>query len=321
MDVSVIIVNYHSAQMVIDCIRSIFQKTSNITYEVIVVDNASEDGSVEKLERIFGTQIIVISSEKNLGFGKANNLGVTKARGKYLFLLNPDTILVNDAIQYLYDYMEQHPEVGVVGGNLYTPDMKPTPSFCQKYDDFQLEKERAAWRTILFGKVKQKIFSRKQGALICKDEFNHTDQAQKVAYIFGADMMIKKEVFEKVGGFDPDFFMYAEEQELSWRITEQGYYIMNIPQAKIIHLEGATIKDQNQFSDRQFKMRMNGTLIYYTKRFGLDGAEQFYKLRSLRYDRLIKIAKWQRKLTDTFVPVVQKRCLDEVYQEFMEQRK
>lgn len=321
MDVSIIIVNYHSADLVVDCINSVFEKVNNLKYEIIVVDNASEDGSVEKLEQIFGTQIIVISSEKNLGFGKANNLGVTKARGKYLFLLNPDTILVNDAIQYLYDYMEQHSEAGVVGGNLYTPDMKPTPSYCQKFDDFYLEKERAAWKTILLEKIKQKISSRKQEVSICKDEFNHTDQAQKVAYIFGADMMIKKEVFTEVGGFDPDFFMYAEEQELSWRITEQGYYIMNIPQAKIIHLEGATIKEQNQFSDRQFKMRMNGTLTYYTKRFGLEGAEQFYKLRSLRYDRLIKIAKWQRKLTDTFVPVVQKRCLDEVYQEFMEQRK
>lgn len=107
MDVSIIIVNYHSADLVVDCINSVFEKVNNLKYEIIVVDNASEDGSVEKLEQIFGKQIIVISSEKNLGFGKANNLGVTKARGKYLFLLNPDTILVNDAIQYLYDYIDR----------------------------------------------------------------------------------------------------------------------------------------------------------------------------------------------------------------------
>ena len=130
-------------------------------------------------------------------------------------------------------------------------------------------------------------------------------------------MMLPKAVFDRVGGFDPDFFMYAEEEELTWRITQQGFDVMCVPQAKIIHLEGATVKKPNAFSARQFKMRMNGTLTYYKKRFGDAGAAEFYRLRSLRYERLMKIAKIQRKLTPDFTPAVQKQCLDQVYQEFL----
>lgn len=320
MDVSVIIVNYHSVQMAIDCIRSIFQKTSNITYEIIVVDNASGDNSIEVLEQTFDSQITVIASEQNLGFGKANNLGAKIAQGKYLFLLNPDTILVNNAIDILFQYLEDHSEVGVAGGNLFAPDMSPAPSYCLKFDDIETERKSASWKEILAGKFKQKALNRsKKEQKLFENEFNYDDVTKRVAYIFGADMMLKKELFHGVGGFDPDFFMYAEEEELSWRITNNGYNIVSVPQAKIIHLEGATVKKQNEFSERQFKMRMNGALTYFYKRFGIDGAEQFYSIRTLRYQRLVRLAKLQGKLTDNFPPLIQKRCLKEVYYEFMEQ--
>ena len=138
-----------------------------------------------------------------------------------------------------------------------------------------------------------------------------------MAYIFGADMMMPRKLFENLGGFDPDFFMYAEEQELSWRITAQGYDVVSIPQAQIIHLEGATVKKQDEFSERQFRMRMNGTLTYFKKRFGLNGAKEFYKIRSKRYRRLMQIAKWRGKDMSVFVSALQQRCLKEVFQDFM----
>lgn len=310
MDVSIIIVNYHSAGMVIDCINSIRAKTENSTYEIIVVDNASGDGSVELLRQTF-PEITVIASDVNLGFGKANNLGAQRASGKYLFLLNPDTILVNDAIGILYRYLEEHPGAGVVGGNLYSPDMTPAPSFCREFDDLALEKKRSSWGSIIGGKVRDKLG--RTGPL---EGFNHTEEPEKVAYIFGADMMLPRALFEKVEGFDPDFFMYAEEEELTWRIHSLGYDVVSVPQAQIIHLEGATIKQQNAFSPRQFKMRMNGTLTYYKKRFGTAGAAEFCRLRSLRYDRLIKIAKLQGKFRPDTVAAIQRACLDEVYRDF-----
>ena len=126
--VSIIIVNYNTAELLNDCIDSVQSKTVNVDYEIIVVDNNSEKGSLDHLIEKYPT-VNFIFSEENLGFGRANNLGATKARGKYLFLLNPDTLLVNNAIAILYDFMEVNPESGVCGGNLYKADNSPAISY------------------------------------------------------------------------------------------------------------------------------------------------------------------------------------------------
>ena len=313
MDVSIVIVNYHSAAMVIDCINSIYAKTQDISFEIIVVDNASGDGSVECLRDAFGDRIRLIASPENLGFGKANNLGAEAASGEYLFLLNPDTILINNAIGILHEYMKANPHVGVAGGNLFSPDMTPASSFCREFDDLHLEKMRASWRRLIGDRIKAKLHIGQNGPLA---EFNHTNAPQKVAYIFGADMMMPRTVFESVNGFDPDFFMYYEEEELTWRIAERGYDVMSVPEAKIIHLEGATMNAAHTFNPRQFKMRMTGTLTYYFKRFGKAGVDEFFRIRSLRYDRNVRIAKVQGKYKPGMTAEIQKRYLEEVYQEF-----
>jgi len=312
MDISILIVNYHSAAMVADCIRSVREKTEGLTYEIIVVDNASDDGSVEALRRDFGDSITLIPSETNLGFGKANNLAAKQAVGKYLFLLNPDTLLINNAMKILFDYLEANPSVGVAGGNLYAPDMTPAPSFCLHFDELKRERRAASWGAILGGKLRDKLLRRPRP----QKEFNHTDKPLPVAYIFGADMLLPRKVFEEVGGFDPAFFMYGEEEELTRRIAQRGYGVICLPDAKIIHLEGATLKAAHAFSEKQFKMRMHGALTYYTLCFGREGAEAFYRLRGKRYDRLTALAKVQGKLTDDTVSYRQRRYLDEVYQAF-----
>lgn len=315
MDVSVIIVNYHSAGMVIDCINSIYDKTRDLHYEIIVVDNASGDGSGELLRKTFGEKITVIESPENLGFGKANNLGAKQAAGKYLFLLNPDTILVNDAIGILFAYMEAHPHVGVAGGNLVSPEGDPTPSFCREFDDLKLEKQRASWGNLLGERVCAKLRIGQDRPMA---EFNHTEVPEKVAYIFGADMMVPKSLFDRVDGFDPEFFMYAEEEELTWRIHSLGFDVMSVPQAKIIHLEGATLNASHTFNSRQFQMRMTGTMTYYKKRFGPEGVAAFFRLRSLRYGRILKIAKIQGKYRPGMTAQLQKQCLEEAYREFID---
>ena len=313
MDVSIIIVNYHSSEMVIDCINSIHAKTQNVSFEVIVVDNASNDGSVERLRDTFGDKIKLIASPENLGFGKANNLGAAEASGDYLFLLNPDTILVNNAIGILHQYMRNNPKVGVAGGNLFSPDLTPASSFCREFDDLLLEKKRASWSKLVGDRIKAKLHIGSNNPLA---EFNHAKEPQKVAYIFGADMMMPRTVFEKVNGFDPDFFMYGEEEELTWRITAQGYDVISVSEAKIIHLEGATLNASHTFNPRQFKMRMTGTLTYYFKRFGQRGVEEFFRIRCLRYDRIIAIAKMQGKYKPDSITELQKQYLTEAYREF-----
>lgn len=116
MDVSIIIVNYKTPELVVECIRSIREKTTGISYEIIIVDNDSKDNSLEIFSTELEEDIKVVVANENLGFGKANNLGAQHATGKYLFLLNSDTLLINNAIQILYQYIEKNNHIGVVGG-------------------------------------------------------------------------------------------------------------------------------------------------------------------------------------------------------------
>lgn len=314
MEVSIIIVNYHSVELVISCIDSIYQKTKDIIYEIIVVDNASKDGSIERLQDIYGKKIKIIEAEENLGFGKANNLGVKFAEGEFIFLLNPDTILINNAIKILRDSLLENKQFGSVGGNLYTKDITPCPSYCLSFDDINSEKKYSSWVYIVSSKIKQKLGMNKER--VFGDCFNYSNNPISVAYVFGADMMMKKEIFEMLGGFDPKFFMYAEEQELSWRILKLGKGNFNIPSAKIIHLEGATIKKDNAFNEKQFKMRMIGTMTLFEKNFGIDGVKEFFRFRSRRYKRLIFLARIQKKTLEDIPANIQLKCLEECYNYF-----
>ena len=248
MDVSIIIVNYKTPELVVDCIRSIREKTAGISYEIIIVDNDSKDNSLEIFSTELEEDIKVVVANENLGFGKANNLGAQHATGKYLFLLNSDTLLINNAIQILYQYIDKHSHIGVVGGNLFTPDMKASPSFAMQFDDLVSAKQVARWGNIIKNIVRRVIIERihiserHKEKIRYKDMFNFENVPKKVAYIFGADMLVRSDIFRQLKGFDPEFFMYAEEEELSWRITNNNFEIWNVPEARIIHYDGATIK-------------------------------------------------------------------------------
>ena len=318
MDVSIIIVNYNSIDLTIDCVNSIFQQTADVEFEIVIVDNASKNKEAERLQEKFENRVKMIDAKTNLGFGKANNLGTKYAEGDYVFFLNPDTVLMNNAVKILWEEMKNNPDMGCIGGNLYTPERMPCPSFCLKFDDLCTEKRYASWRYLMLSKAKQKLYRKHPALQIRRKDFNDTNQKIEAAYIFGADMMMKKKFFEQLKGFDEDFFMYAEEEELSWRIKKRGKKIYNIPQAKIIHLEGATLDKQHDFNEKQFKLRINGTMTYFWKRYGREGIYQFYKFRALRYQRLKKIAEIQKKSDVSFQFETRLRCLLECFEKIME---
>ena len=312
-NVSIIIVNYKVASLIIDCVNSIEEKTKKVSYEIIVVDNNSQDGSVSMLKENLGDRILLIEADKNLGFGKANNLGARYAKGDYLFLLNPDTILINDAISILHDYLRTHEAVGVIVGNLYDETgKKAAPSFSKEFDSIASEKESSSYIGILKRRLNRNK-NQKQ-----RDDFNYTDQPVAVSYIFGADMMMPKEVFDRVHGFDEDFFMYAEEAELQWRIFRLGYKIVNCPEAKIIHLEGRSTREQNAFSNNQFIMRMNGKMLFFDKVYGKGSAEKFYRYRKRRYQRQLFIAKLRNNKTVIRQLERMIQLADSVYSEYTE---
>jgi len=265
--VSIIIVNYNTFHLVIDCINSVYEKTKNVKFEIIVVDNLSPNREIEKLNTIF-PDVKLVQNDKNAGFGAANNLGVKHSKGEYLFLLNSDTILINDAISILAENYEKLPKAGVLGGNLYSADLKPIESYENLFPNL-LSDINYVFNDIIF-KIKYGKYLR----------FNKTNEIKKIAgYIYGADFFVSKNIFEKIGGFDEDFFMYAEEAELSMRINKKGYYMYIVPAAKIIHLEGGS---QNGEIDHKIDWQLKSLKKYYLK----TGTPYFFLGRKIIYYRL-----------------------------------
>ena len=225
IDVSIIIINYNTLALTLDCLSSIYKKTQGISYEIIVVDNNSSICPLDEIKRNYNN-VIVIKSSENLGFGKANNLGSEYANGKYLFFLNSDTILFNNAISILFNFIENNliPKIGAVGGNLFTINNEPNYSYSLHFPSI--------WRIILYRLRFSKIFK--------DDFFNNSEIPKKVNIIIGADLLIERELFNKIGKFDPFYFMYIEDGDLQYQLHKLNYTIYNVPDAKIIHLQGAS---------------------------------------------------------------------------------
>ena len=243
MNVSIIIVNYNTTDLLLQCVDSIAKHTLGVSYEIIVVDNGSTEESLTALRK--DQRIQLLEQHENLGFGRANNIGAAHAKGEHLFLLNPDTILVNDAISVLYQHLVNSPRTGLCGGNIFDKDMTPIHSHDRIYPSILSEMD------IVFGHIYYKLrYGRNSW-------FNHTTKPMRVAMITGADMMIRREVWDKISGFDPLFFMYYEDSDLCVRIKEQGYDIVNIPKAEIIHLEGKSFHETKERCQRYFSGRHN----------------------------------------------------------------
>jgi GT2 family glycosyltransferase len=250
MNISIIIVSYNTKALLKQCLISVFEKTQGVNFEVIVVDNASQDGSQQMVQKGF-PNVTLIESPANIGFGRANNLGAKYAQGKYLFFLNPDTILLNNAVKILAEFLDNNPKVGICGGNLFDENRNPTlsykmflPSILWELNELSLD----LLAKLLYGENRF---------------FNHTCQVKEVGgYITGADIMISRSLFDQLSGFDPDFFVYFEETELSFRVKKAGYKIYSVPQAEIIHLEGQTFSEN---WNRKARLFSESRKIYYKK--------------------------------------------------------
>lgn len=254
MDVSVIIVNYHTSELVTDCLRSLCAQCRGVELELIVVDNASEPGLQRKFDALFPElEVKCLQLDENVGFGRANNAGAEIASGRNLFFLNPDTILVNDAVSILSGYLDSHPDTGAVGGNLYDEGMNPMLSFRRRYPGIRWELNELLhnWPDRLrYGDNRR---------------FNHTGRPMQVAYITGADLMMPASLFHSIGGFSPEFFMYYEETDLCRRISRAGYRIMSIPEARIQHLEGGSFSPDPEAIQARRRRAEHGRDTYYRR--------------------------------------------------------
>lgn len=244
LDVSIIIVNYNTKELIFNCLESIFSHTNGITFEVIVSDNGSSDGSIEMLKKDF-PKVILIENGKNLGFGSANNKALEIAKGKYVFYLNSDTILLNNAVKIFFDYFESHAElnIGGLGCNLQDKNGNITYSSGPVSGEFSSANEllKNLWN-LLIGCfkicIRHYIFKKPLRTVEKKKEkVGYT--SGKVGHISGADLFVKNNSFAR---FDENYFMYYEETDLELQMTQKGFYFYLIDGPKIIHLEGGSDK-------------------------------------------------------------------------------
>ncbi|WP_186971995.1 glycosyltransferase family 2 protein [Bacteroides intestinalis] len=257
MDVSVIIVNYNTRDLLIQCLASIQKQTKDVSYETIVVDNASSDDSEACVKSTF-QDVIFIKNETNIGFGNANNRGAQIASGKYLFLLNSDTVLENNAIKYMFDFMEHNSDslkVGAIGGLLrdgYGRIAHSSRDFPTPY--------KMLWETLCsYCGIK---LDTEQKDFFGKDFFS-------VEYITGADLFLKRDLFDRLHGFDKSYFMYFEETDFQRRMALLGYKSMIIAEPKILHLEGASFfkNAKQQISNARRIMYDKSKLLYVSKHY------------------------------------------------------
>lgn len=278
MDVSVIMINYNTLSLTRDAIDSIFAHTRDLAYEIILVDNASPDGSGEELNGIYGDKIRYIQSGGNLGTSKAFNLGLRASSGKYVLWMNTDILVKDNFIKKLFDFMEEHPSCGICGGNILDFEGNPAHSFRRRLPTAKSIKRDMS----VFVKAFRLLFKK----MLC-DEYNYTDKPMEVGYITGADMMARRELFPAVGPFNEKIFMYAEETEFTYRVVSRtDYKVFCVPDAHMYHLEGASFNGKKAFSERRCRSVIFGTSVYINESYGSGELKKYLKIMASASRRL-----------------------------------
>lgn len=233
MNVSVIIVNYNTKELTKNCLASIFEKTKNIDFEVIVSDNGSTDGSIEMIKSDF-PQVVLIENNANLGFGKANNIAAKIAKGKYLLFLNSDTILLNNAVKEFFD-MAVCEKNKILGCILVNEIGTPVHSY-ERFTPFF----KAIFRTVVQTyPILTKIH------LLKKKEINDSNNKinnDDIQFIIGADLFVSANNFFALSGFDENFFMFFEDEDLCRRAAMRDIYCDIVDTPRIAHLESKSTK-------------------------------------------------------------------------------
>ncbi|MCZ8512547.1 glycosyltransferase family 2 protein [Paenibacillus filicis] len=231
MDLSIIIINYNTCELTLNCLKSVFESETSYSYEVILVDNASKDASIEKIPKQYPA-VRFLANKDNLGYSKANNQGIMMAEGRYVLLLNSDTIIQPDSIQTMIHFMDSNPNVGAAGCKIVLPDGSldkacrrgfPTPSASFYY---------ASGIARRFPKNPR--FNQYQLTHL------DPDQDYPVDCLVGAFMMVRKAAIDQAGLLDEEFFMYGEDIDWCYRIKQAGWDIYYYPKTQIIHYKGAS---------------------------------------------------------------------------------
>jgi len=247
-ELSIIIVNYNTRDLLKSCLRSVFKNKDKLKLEVIVVDNGSTDGSPEMVKKE-SPRVRLIENEENLGFAKAVNQGIKRAKGEYILLLNSDVIMKSGALREMLNFAERHPLAGIIGGKLVGPDGSIQASV------YHFPTILRAVREFWFG---QKDAYQKYAPQV--------DKPAIVDAVTGAAMLIPKKIIDEVGLLDERYFMYFEDLDYCRRVKKTGYRTYYLPQVEFVHYHGASGKEIPELTHQwlvQSSKLYNGLLKYY----------------------------------------------------------
>ncbi len=282
-DLSVIIVNWNVRLLLERCLASVMESAQRggLECEVVVVDNASTDDSCEMVQRLFPA-VELISSEVNLGFARANNLGATRASGRHLLFLNPDTEVVVDALLVMVAYMDQHPDVGLLGPKLLFPG-----------GGVQASRRRfpSLAAAFLESTVVQQWFPQNRALDRYYVRDRSDDVEQDVDWVVGACMLVRRQAWEQVGQLDERFFMYSEELDWCRRLKSAGWRVVYLPSATVVHHEG---QSSAQVVPARHIYFQSSKVLYFRKHHGawVGGVLRFFLLATYVYQLCLEGIKW-----------------------------
>lgn len=254
-DISIIIVNYRVKDYVILLLKSLQKAQKNLKIEIFVVDNNSGDDSVGYIKIRF-PDIQIIANETNKGFGKANNQALSKVNGKYTFLINPDTVVTEDSLVLMKNYMDSNDDCGVAGFRMLNPDGSFARECKRSIPDLRSAVFRVLGLDVLF--PKNKIIGKRYLGWLPEYEINN------VPVISGASMFWRTDLLKELKGFDEDFFMYGEDDELCFRVKKTKYDVRYVPISTILHFKG---ESEREINFRYLKKVNEGLLLFFQKHF------------------------------------------------------
>lgn len=256
-DVSIIIVNWNTRDILRGCLDSVYTQTQGIDFEVIVVDNASSDGSAEMVKQE-SPQVILIANSENRGFAAANNQGMQIAKGRYILLLNPDTIILDGAIQKSVAFADKHPDIGVLG--------------CQVWlNENEIQKTCFSFPTLCKALVQETglLHMFPHSRIFGRTNYGWWDRKSEmdVDVVSGMFMLVRQEAIIEIGLMDEAYFVYAEETDWCFRFHKAGWRCVFTPTASIIHLDGGS-KSTALIKNKMFVQMQKSMLIFHLKQQG-----------------------------------------------------
>lgn len=250
MDVSIIIVSFNTKRLLQDCLQSVIDNTKDVSYEIIVVDNNSTDGSQDMLRELY-PGVTLLCNEDNIGFSRANNQGYKRSSGEYLLFLNSDTLIVGDAVEKMTTYLKQNPTVGILGPRILDIHHQPRRSYMRFLDA----------KKLFLGSKHLRLFVDVEEYRL---HFPVDDYStiRTVPWLSGACLMIKRKAFEEAGLFDEHYFFYLEDMDLCLQVNRIGYDVVYYPQAEIVHMFGGSSIQQ---PDHLHKLYDKSMAYYFRK--------------------------------------------------------